>query len=187
MQQTWVPSLGQEDPRRRKKQPAQVFLPGKSHGQRRLAGYSPWGHKELDPNEQMNTKYLTELENTSIKHDPSNCVCSSNSFFIDNRTNFPSEFPGSISQNNIFPEDIKKIPCVCMHAQLLQSCPTLCNSMDCNPPGSSVHGILQARILKRVATSSTRGSSQLREWTQVSCTAGRFFTIRATKEAQSHV
>ena len=64
--------------------------------------------------EQMSTKYLTELGNTSIKHDPSNCVCSSNSFFMDNRTNFPSEFPGSINQNNIFPEDIKKIPC--MHA-----------------------------------------------------------------------
>ena len=36
--------------------------------------------------------------------------------------------------------------CVCMHAKLLQSCPTLCAPMDCSPPGSSVHGILQARI-----------------------------------------
>ena len=35
----------------------------------------------------------------------------------------------------------------CMHAKLLQSCPTLCDPMDCSPPGSSVHGILQARIL----------------------------------------
>ena len=151
-----VPSLGQEDPWRRKWQPTQVFLPGKSHGQRRLAGYSPWGHKELDMTEQMSTKYLTELGNTSIKHDPSNCVCSSNSFFMDNRTNFPSEFPGSINQNNIFPEDIKKIPCVCMHAQSLQSCPTLCNSMDCGSPGSSVHGILQARILEWVAISFSK-------------------------------
>ena len=36
----------------------------------------------------------------------------------------------------------------CMHAKTLQSCPTLCNPMDCSPPGSSVHGILQARILE---------------------------------------
>ena len=41
-----------------------------------------------------------------------------------------------------------------------QSCPTLCNPMDCSPPGSSVHGILQVRILEWVATPSSRGSSQ---------------------------
>ena len=40
-----------------------------------------------------------------------------------------------------------------------QSCPTLCNPMDCSPPGSSVHGILQARILEWVAISFFRGSS----------------------------
>ena len=40
-----------------------------------------------------------------------------------------------------------------------QSCPTLCNPMDCSPPGSSVHGILQARILEWVAISSFRGSA----------------------------
>ena len=44
----------------------------------------------------------------------------------------------------------------------------LCNPMDCGPPGSSVHGILQARILEWVAVPSSRGSSQPRDWTQVS-------------------
>ena len=47
--------------------------------------------------------------------------------------------------------------CAWMCAKLLQSCPTLCNSMVCGPPGSSVHGILQARMLERVAMSSSRG------------------------------
>ena len=46
-----------------------------------------------------------------------------------------------------------------MHAQWLQSCPTLCEPMDCSPPGSSIHWILQTRILKRVATEYSRGSS----------------------------
>ena len=55
--------------------------------------------------------------------------------------------------------------------------------MDCNPPGSSVHGILQARILEWVAISSSRGSSQPRDQIQVSCSAGGFFTIQATREA----
>ena len=48
--------------------------------------------------------------------------------------------------------------------------------MDCSLLGSSVHGILQARILKRVAISFSRGSTQPRDWTWVSCVAGRFFT-----------
>ena len=48
-------------------------------------------------------------------------------------------------------------------------CPTLCDVVDCNPPGSSVQGILQARILEWVAISSTRGSSQPRYQTRVSC------------------
>ena len=47
-QKSWVQSLGQEDPWRRKWPPSPVFLPGKSHGQRSLAGYSPRGHKESD-------------------------------------------------------------------------------------------------------------------------------------------
>ena len=45
------------------------------------------------------------------------------------------------------------------HAQMLQSCPTLCDTMDYGPPFSSVHGILQARILEWIAMSSSRGSS----------------------------
>ena len=50
-----------------------------------------------------------------------------------------------------------------------QSCPTLYDPMDCNPPGSSVHGIFQARILGWIAISSSRGSSQPRDWTHVFC------------------
>ena len=60
---------------------------------------------------------------------------------------------------------------------VIQSCPTLWDPMDCSPPGSSVHGILQARILECVAIPFSRESSQPRDQTQVSCIAGRFFTI----------
>ena len=58
---------------------------------------------------------------------------------------------------------------VCMHALLLQSCLALCGSVDHSPPYSSVHGILQARILEWVAIASSRGSFPPRDWTQVSC------------------
>ena len=58
--------------------------------------------------------------------------------------------------------------CVCL---VDQSCPTLWDPMDCRSPGPVAHGIFQARILEWVAISSSRGSSQSRDWTCVSCTA----------------
>ena len=64
-----------------------------------------------------------------------------------------------------------------------QLCLTFCNPMDCIPLGSSIHGIFQARVLEWVAISFSRGSSQPRDWTWVSCIAGRFFTVWATREA----
>ena len=57
-----------------------------------------------------------------------------------------------------------------------QSCPSLCYPMHCSPPGSSVHGISQARILEWVAISFSRGSSKPRDGTRVSCLTGRLFT-----------
>ena len=69
--------------------------------------------------------------------------------------------------------------CVYIYAspKSLQSCPTLCDPIDGSPLGSPVPGILQARTLEWVAVPSSRGSSQPRNRTQVSRTAGRFFTI----------
>ena len=67
---------------------------------------------------------------------------------------------------------------------IAQSCLTLCYPVDCSLPGSSIHGILQARILEWVAIPLSRGSFWLGDWTSVSCIAGRFFTIWATREAQ---
>jgi len=55
--------------------------------------------------------------------------------------------------------------------------------MDYILPGSSIHGILQARLLAWVAISFSRESSQPKDWTQVSCIAGRFFINWATREA----
>ena len=53
--ETWVQSLGWEDPLEEGMQPIPVFLPGHSHGQGSLAGYSPWGHSELDTTERLST------------------------------------------------------------------------------------------------------------------------------------
>ena len=69
---------------------------------------------------------------------------------------------------------------LCVRAKSLQSRPTLRDLVDCSPPGSSVHGILQTRILEWLVIPFSRGSSQPRDWTQVSCIASRFFTNWAT-------
>ena len=61
-----------------------------------------------------------------------------------------------------------------------QACLTLRNSMDCSPPGFSVHGIFQARILEWVAMPSSTGSSRPRDWTRVSSIAGGFDSLRWT-------
>ena len=98
---------------------------------------------------------------------PSNSVC------IQQSTRGPSTEPCQQATDCIR-------LCSCLVAQ---SCPILCNLIDCSPPGSSVHGVPQARILEWVAILFSRVSSWSREWTQVSHIAGRFFTIWATREA----
>ena len=70
----------------------------------------------------------------------------------------------------LFPKSKPFSLCTVVYAcSVTQLCPTLCDPMDCCPPGSSVHGILQARILEWVAIPSSRGSSWLRDWTNISC------------------
>ena len=67
-------------------------------------------------------------------------------------------------------------------SEVAQLCPALCNPMDCSLPGSSVHGIFQARIREWGAIAFSRGSSQSRDWTQVSRIVGRHFIVWATRE-----
>ena len=62
-------------------------------------------------------------------------------------------------------------------SEVAQSCPTLCDPMNCSPSGSSVHGIFQARMLEWIAISFSRGSSRPRNQTRVSRIAGRHFTV----------
>ena len=77
--------------------------------------------------------------------------------------------------------------CVYVHTRA-QSCPTLCDALNYSPPGSSVHGIFQARILECATISYSRGSAKPGDQTHVacvSCITGGFFTHWATQEALS--
>jgi len=68
--------------------------------------------------------------------------------------------------------------------EVAQSCPTLCDPMDCSLPGSSVHGIFQAIVLEWIAISFSKGSFQPRDRTRISRIVDRRFTVWATREVQ---
>ena len=68
VQEIWVRSLGREDPLEKEGQPAPVFLPGESHGQRSLVGYSPWGRKGLDTTELFHSLSLKYTESYGWIH-----------------------------------------------------------------------------------------------------------------------
>ena len=118
------------------------------------------------------------------------------SFFLelnlfDNLPNFPKNILSYLKIRTVSEISFKFLvltiafvySCEVKWSELAQSCPTLCDPMDSSPPGSSIHGILQARILEWVAISFSRGTSRPRDRTRVSHLACRGFTLWATGEA----
>ena len=79
------------------------------------------------------------------------------------------------------------VPCAlhCCYCLVTKSCPTVCDPMDCSPPGSSLHGISQARIVEWIAIPFSRGSLQPRDQTQFFRTAGGSFTSWVKREGSS--
>ena len=98
-------------------------------------------------------------------------------------TALPDIYPTKTLNDRVSATHYTLCAVLCLVTQL---CLTLCDPMDCRLPGSSVHGILQTRKLEWVAIPFTRGYSQLRNWTQVSCIAGRSFTICVTGKPTSY-
>ena len=181
--------LTQEDPWRWAWQPTPVFLPGEPHGQRGLAGYSPWGHKELDMSEWLSHMVSKFLEPhffrswivwTKIVIPTSQGCCPE----LKKRAHI--KHLGQTLVHSCCAQQMLALsfPLHAAAAKSLQSCPTLCDPIDGSPWGSSVPGVLQARMLEWVAISFSRRSSWLRDQAWVSCIVGRFFTILATREAQ---
>ena len=93
-----------------------------------------------------------------------------------------------VLQADTWPSEPQGKPMSCIESEseseVAQSCPTLCDTMDCSLAAFSLHGILQARVLEWVAISFSRGSSRPRDRTQVSWIPGRRFNLWATREAQ---
>ena len=103
-------------------------------------------------------------------------------FLICNSDHYISILSGFPLRRQVPPRPCIKLN-VWMWKLVTQSSLSLCDPMDCSPPGSSVLGLLQARVLEWVAISFSRGSSWPRDWTQVF--AGRFFILWVAREVQS--
>ena len=124
----WVGKI----PWRRKWQPTPVQLPRKSHGQRSLVGYSPWGRKESNTTERLHFLSLT------FPLPPQSRCC-----HINSGQQLPNHYMFTCSCPPFYQSE----------SEVPQSCLTLCNPMDYSLSGSSVHGIFQARVLEWVAIS----------------------------------
>ena len=96
---------------------------------------------------------------------------------IPNFQSFPPQSPLPLGDHKSVPLSVSLFLFLAVLCLVTQSCPTLCDPTDCSLPGSSVHGILQSRVLECVAVPSSRGCSLPRDCTQVSCIAGGFITI----------
>ena len=108
---------------------------------------------------------LPSMGSQRVRHSWSNLVCTQRTQYFDLLFFCPAP--------TVFIKSSAVLDFVRVHAKSLQSCQTFCNPMDCNPmdcspPGSSVHGILQARLLEWVIMPSSRGSTWSRDWTRVS-------------------
>ena len=129
--------------------PTPVLLPGESHGQRSQVGCSPWGRWESDTTEQLPFNFSLSFIGEG-NGNPLQCSCLEESQGQGSLVGFhlwghtESDTTGLSSSSSKQSE-----------MKVAQLCPTLCDPMDCSPPGSSVHGILQARILEWVAIDYT--------------------------------
>ena len=141
-----------------------VFWPREFHGL-----YSSWGHKELDMTEWLlhfTRSHIISLSSfTSFLYLPwlQVSVAPKCQSFVANRNLLPQNFLNDKQKCEKSSMTHVKFLCMLSHVGLFVT------PMDCSPPGSSVHGIFQVRILEWVAISSARGSSQPRDWTCISC------------------
>ena len=106
------------------------------------------------------------------------CVISYTGKLLSLRDNYCGKWPSvNHARKSVHFQALLKSYCYCL---VSKSCPTLCNPVDYSPPGSSVYGVLQAKILEWVTILFSRGSSPPRDQTQISCIAGRLFITESS-------
>ena len=129
-----------------------MFLPGKSHGQKSLVPYSPWGYKRVGHDLATKPQQSTEYSALQPQAYQLSAVTLHGCGRTDDQRNQAPVLSSQVTHSR--PISLSQISDTqSIYLLVAQSCPALCDPMDYSPPGSSVHGILQARILDWVATS----------------------------------
>ena len=159
--ETWVRSLGWEDLQKRERLPIPVFWPREFHGL-----YSPWGCKESDMTEQLHFHFQRHRKDVML---PFPMQWQWPRGKMVRRGTSSVALWGNHQPRHHWGQFAALSQCSWLRT-------VLCSPTDCSLPGSSVHGVLQARILGWVAMSSSRGSSCLSDQTQVFHITGCFFT-----------
>ena len=175
-----IPGLGR-CPGRGHRNPLQNSCLEYPHGQRSLVGYSLWGLKESDTTEQLSTaQHLLSVWEELL---PAGCYSAPlpsqhTTLLFPSLGMWGGRWPACWTwsctaiqdQPLCYRQDGQLTPtCPWTWKSVAKSCLTLCDPMDYSPPGSSVYGILPARILEWVAIFSSRGSSWPRDQTRISC------------------
>ena len=165
---------------RRQWHPTPVLLPGKSHGWRSLVGCGPWGCWGSDMTERLHFHFSLSCIGEG-NGNPLRCSC------LENPRDGGAWWAAvsGVAHSWTWLKQLSSSSSSIVYCEVTQSCPTLCDPVDCSLPGFSVHGILQARILEWVTISFSRGSSWPRDRTRVSCIGVRHFNLWATREAQN--
>ena len=174
----WVRKM----PWNRKWQLTSVFLPGKSHGQKSLAGYSPWGHKESDMTENTHrvcvfmcvfvlSQFIMNKEVSLISRNLLFSLSGQKIVYVGNSLPhpplkasspylYPSTWHAYLKAKTSYTGNIEYFSLLLMteenESEVIQSCLTLCDPMNGSLPVSSVHRIFQARVLEWVAISFSR-------------------------------
>ena len=147
--------LGQEDPLEKGMATHSSVLASQSHGQRSLVGYSPWGCKESDMTEHLTLSLYIKYKQTNYKKNPK-------VYFKKTAERYKRKGASQIYKAAACPSVYHRYTYYMRECKSLQ-CVQPCDPMDCSLPGSSVHEILQARILEWVAVPSSRGASPPRD------------------------
>ena len=180
MRETRVPSLGQEDLLEEAVATHSRTLAWKIPRTKEPGSLSPWGHKESDTTERLalSPSYWTD----SGEDKPPGGWASGREMTEQELQVWGAGGRGGTraphrGQSHLFRPLVPQTLVWSESEKVAQSCLTLCNPIDGSQPGSSIHEIFHERTLEWVAIFFSRRSSWPRDGTQVSCTAGRHFTV----------
>ena len=172
-------------PCRRARQPTPVLLPGESLWTEEPGGAAVHRVAESDTAEaQHRPPFRTTEKILRCKSNKTFQIFMLKTVIKEDLNKWRNITCSWMEDNTVKVSNTPQIDTLCV--LVAQSCPTLCHPMDCSPPGSSIYGIFQVRILEWIAIFYSRGSSRPGDWNHISCVSciGRWILCHCTKDVK---